>query len=311
MSATKLSVILPVYNGMPFLKEAITSLLNQSYQNFVVYVIDNGSDDGTSDYLNQVNESKINYVRLEEKNLVKALNTGLKLANTPFIARMDADDIIYPSKFEKQIFYFEKEKDVDLIGTLGCYISSDGKKKFDINLPITHNDIICTMLKTRNAFIHPSIMFRREIIARYGNYNNEFFPCEDYELFLRIGDNIKFANIPERLYSFRVREGSIMTTHFDKSIKLYHSISKLYAHKYGNKHIRIEQPENFHLNLPEKLDVLSVSIYRKGLYYYLNVNSAIGMFYFIVASMINPSRLINALKRRIILRTKINNSLNS
>ena len=67
MSITILSVILPVYNGMPFLKEAIASLLNQSFQHFIIYVIDNGSDDGTSEYLNQINDIRINYVRLEEK----------------------------------------------------------------------------------------------------------------------------------------------------------------------------------------------------------------------------------------------------
>ena len=302
MSATKLSVILPVYNGMPFIKESIASLLNQTYQNFIVYVIDNGSDDGTSDYLNQINESRINYVRLEEKNLIKALNTGLELAKTPIIARMDADDLIHPSKFEKQLSYFEREKDVDLIGTLGCYISSDGKKKFDINLPLTHDDIINTMLKTRNAIIHPSIMFRSEITALSGGYNENYSDCEDFELFLRIGNKIKFANLPERLHSMRIRDGSIMTNEVKKRIKQYYFVSKLYAHKYCNHHIVVKQPKNFHLNLFEKLDVLSISIYRKGLYYYLNVSLVIGVFNFIIASLLNPFRLIQALKSRMTIK---------
>ncbi len=293
MSVTKLSVILPVYNGMPFLKEAITSLLNQSYQEFIVYAIDNGSDDGTSDYLNQINDNRINYVRLEEKNLIKALNTGLELAKTPIIARMDADDLIHPSKFEKQMKYLDENKDVDLIGTLGQYISIDGNKHININLPLTNDDIINTMLKTRNAIIHPSIMFRKEIISLYGNYNNEYFPCEDYELFLRIGDKIKFANIPERLHSMRVNKNSVISTNMKDSRKKYYLVSNLYSKNYG-----FNNSELFKSGVTKKIDSLSLVVYRKGLHLYLNVNSVIGVFYFIIASLLNPSRLFNALKRR-------------
>jgi len=309
MSATKLSILLPVYNGMPFLKEAITSLLNQSYQNFIIYIIDNGSDDGTSEYLNQIYDSRINYVRLERKNLIKALNTGLELTNTPFIARMDADDVIHPNKFEKQMEFLEGNRDIDLIGTLGQYISIDGKKHFNINLPLTHNDIISTMLKTRNAIIHPSIMFRSEITALNGGYNENYSDCEDFELFLRIGNKIKFANIPERLHSMRIRDGSVMTDDVKKRIKQYYLVSKMYVHKYDYNNIATEHPEKHHLRLFEKLDVLSVSMYRKGLNYYLNISSLLGVFYFIIASLINPSRLVNAVKRRITLRTKIKNQL--
>jgi len=306
MASAKLSVILPVFNGMPFLKEAISSLLNQSYQNFIIYIIDNGSDDGTAEYLKQVNSSRINYIKLDEKNLVKALNTGLELVNTPFIARMDADDISQPTRFEKQMKYLKENRNVDLIGTLGQYISIDGNKHFNINLPLTHDDIIGTMLKTRNAIIHPSIMFRSKITALSGGYNENYSDCEDFELFLRIGNKIKFANLSERLHSMRIRDRSIMTDEIKKRIKQYYLVSKLYSYKYSNNHIVIEQPENFHLNVFEKLDVLSVRIYRKGLNYFLNVSLLIGVFYFIIASLINPSRLINAVRRRITLRSKIN-----
>ena len=302
MSITNLSVILPVYNGMPFLKEAIASLLNQSFQHFIIHVIDNGSDDGTSEYLNQINDIRINYVRLEEKKLVKALNTGLELADTPFIARMDADDLIHPNKFEKQIKYLDKNRDVDLIGTLGQYISMDGNKHFNINLPLTHNNMIDTMLKTRNAIIHPSIMFRSEIIALSGGYDENYSDCEDFELFLRIGNKIKFANLPERLHSMRIREGSIMTDEVRKRIKQYYLVSKLYTYKYNHNNIAIEHQENFHLRVFEKLDVLSMSIYRKGLNYYLNVSSVIGVFNFIIASLLNPFRLIQALKSRMTIK---------
>ncbi len=302
MKSNKLSVILPIYNGMPYLKDAILSLLDQTFQDFIIYAIDNGSTDGTREYIQQLSDEKITYINLQEKNLVNALNTGLEVASSPFIARMDADDIIHPKKFEKQMKYLEENEDIHVIGTLGQYISTDGKKHFNFDLPLSHDEIIETMIKKKNAIIHASIMFRSEIISLYGNYKNEYFPCEDYELFLRIGNKIKFANLPERLYFFRVRKGSIMTTHFKKSIEQYYLVSKLYAHKYSNHYTVIEHPKNFHLSIFEKLDVLSVSMYRKGLYYYLNVSSVIGVFNFIIASLLNPFRLIQALKIRMTIK---------
>ena len=150
-------------------------------------------------------------------------------------------------------------------------------------------------------------MFRSEITTLSGGYNENYSDCEDFELFLRIGNKINFANLPERLHSLRIREGSIMTDEVKKRINQYYLVSKLYSHKYNNHHIAIEQPENFHLNLVEKLDVLSVSMYRKGLHYYLNVSKVIGIMLFIVASIMNPLRSISAVKGRISFRSKINN----
>lgn len=298
MNSHNLSVILPIFNGMPYLNVAISSLLDQTYQDFIIYAIDNGSTDGTREYLQQISNEKIKYIYLKDKNLVKALNTGLEVATSPFIARMDADDIIDQTKFEKQMKFLEKNRDIHVVGTLGQYISSDGKKHFNFDLPLSHNEIIETMIKKKNAIIHASIMFRSEIISLYGNYNNEYFPCEDYELFLRIGDKIKFANIPERLYYFRVRKQSIMTTHFKKSMEKYHLASRLYSHNYGNKKLVIKNPPKSSMSLLEKLDIYSVSIYRKGLNYFLNVNSLVGLFYLITASVLNPSRLLSFIKRR-------------
>jgi len=297
---SRLSVILPVYNGMPHLIEAVKSLFNQSYQDFVVFAIDNGSTDGTGKYLTELKSEKFKYIRLEEKNLVKALNKGLDLVDTPFIARMDSDDISNPTRFEKQLDFLNKNSEIGIVGTNGQYISTNGDKHFDINLPLNHDKIIKTMLRKRNAIIHASIMLRKEVIRLNGFYDAEYFPCEDYELFLRIGDKIKFANIPERLYQFRVRGDSIMSQHITESIKMYYYINYKYSMKYYNKVIDINVAVNRKLKLYEKLDVISVSIYRKGLYYFLNVNKLLGLFNFMIASLINPVRLISAIKRKII-----------
>jgi len=297
MKEISLSVILPIYNGMPYLIEAINSLLNQTFQDFIVYAIDNGSTDGTRNYLLKLNEDKIKYIRLEENNLVKALNMGLEIATTPFIARMDADDISSPTRFEKQIEFLAKNEEIDLVGTFGQYTGFDKQRHFQINLPITHDDIVLAMLKKRYAIIHPSIMLRREILLPDSRYKKEFFPCEDFELFLRIGDKVKFENISERLYSLRIRDESVMQEQLKKSLEIYYTVAKLYAHKYMREKQTIKDT-CFQTRLLKKLDILSLIIYRKGLNYYLNNSLFVGLLYFFVSSAINPFRLSNSLKRR-------------
>ncbi len=297
MKDISLSVILPIYNGMPYLDEAINSLLNQTYQNFIIYAIDNGSTDGTSDFLLELNEDKIKYIRCEEKNLVNALNIGLEIANTPFIARMDADDISFPKRFEKQIKYLNKNRGIDFVGTFGQYVGLDGQRHFKINLPINHDDIILAMRKKRYAIIHPSIMFRREIILPDGRYKKEYFPCEDFELFLRIGDRIKFANISERLYSLRIKDESVMQNQLKKSLEIYYTVAKLYAYKY-TKEKKTDKDTGFQTSILKKLDISSLIIYRKGLHYYLNKSLIVGLLYFFISSLLNPFRLISALKKR-------------
>lgn len=299
MKDISLSVILPIYNGMPYLKEAIKSLLNQTFQDFIIYAIDNGSTDGTRDFLLELNNDKIKYIWLEESNLVKALNMGLELATTPFIARMDADDISFPTRFEKQIEYLNNNNEIDLVGTFGQYISVKKQRYFKINLPVNHDEIVFAMLKKQYAIIHPSIMFRRKIISNNDVYKKEFFPCEDFELFLRIGDKIKFANIPERLYSLRIRNESVMQDQLKKSIEIYYIAARLYTYKYF-KEKKTDKVTSFQARSLQKLDILSLMIYRKGLNYYLNINLLVGMFYFFISSLINPFRLINALKKRLL-----------
>ncbi|MCH7724295.1 MAG: glycosyltransferase [Bacteroidetes bacterium] len=305
MKDISLTVILPIYNGMPYLVEAINSLLNQTYQDFIIYAIDNGSTDGTREFLLELNNDKIKYIRLEENNLVKALNMGLEIATTPFVARMDADDISFPTRFKKQMEFLAKKKEIDLVGTFGQYTGIDRERHFKINLPIYHDDIMFAMLKKRYAIIHPSIMFRREIILPDSRYKKEYFPCEDFELFLRIGDRIKLANIPERLYSLRIRDESVMQDQLKKSLEIYYSVAKLYSYKYMKEN-KTDKDTSFQTRSLQKQDILSLIIYRKGLNYYLNKNLLVGLFYFFISSLLNPFRLINALKRRFIQFTNDN-----
>jgi glycosyltransferase involved in cell wall biosynthesis len=301
MSNRILSVILPVFNGMPYLRDAIQSLLNQSFQDFVIIVIDNGSNDATGKYIQSLKNDKIEYHKLKEKNLVKALNTGLKIAKSPFIARMDADDVVHPRRFENQINFFNSYKDISLIGTCGYYLSKNGRRKIKINCPLNHIDIIKSMLNSRYAIIHPSIMMKKDVFDQFGGYKEEFSDCEDFEFFLRIGGKIKFANLPEHLYYLRIRDGSIMMKDAKTRTEQYYSVSQKYCTNY-NVSNNNETNKIIKISFMQKLDTLSIAIYRKGLNYFLNVNFLGGIIYFIAASILNPLRLMSSLKKRFITK---------
>jgi len=282
---------LPIHNGMPFLIETIKSLQEQTYKDFIVLFINNGSTDNSKEFITSINDKRFKYYELEEVNLVKALNYGLKLVNTEFAARMDADDISHPQRFEKQILFLESNKNIDIVGTQGRYIGSKVNRIMNINLPTTHTEIVNAMLNNDHAIIHASIFFRQSIIKNKYFYDEKFFPCEDFELFLRLSKDVTFANLTDRLYSFRVHRNSILSGKISESIKKYKLVSNRYKEKYisGRKFKKNK--------LFEKLDILSVTTYRKGLNKYLNETIIMGYFYFAVASLLNPVRLSNYIRK--------------
>jgi len=282
----KITVILPIYNAMPFLEDAIKSLINQTYKNFQVLCINNNSMDNSGEYLKTITDKRFKYYELKGTSLVKALNFGLKLANTEYIARMDADDISHPQRFEKQIEFLQSHKNIDIIGTQGRYIGITSKKSMRIILPKSHNQIIKSMLESKHAIIHASIILRKESIKNYF-YNETYFPCEDFELFLRLRNNIRFANLDEELYYFRISDKSVLSKRIRESITKYYTISNLYSQNKKNK-----------ISFYSNLDILSVVVYRKGLHLYLNQNSIVGSVYFLLAIFINPLRLFNFIQKR-------------
>ncbi len=286
MNKTELSVILPVYNGMPYLPAALDSIISQTFQHFVVLVIDNGSTDSTAEYMKSISDDRVIYFYLEDNNLVNALNFGLSKVETEFIARMDADDISKTTRFEEQISYLKMNEKVGLVGTQGKYFGDKKRRFINIKLPTDHEHIADTMLKSRHAIIHPSIMFRKSIIEGE-SYNEKFYPCEDYELFLRLSNKTKLANLPLLLYNFRIRKDSIVGENIKKSIAMYYKISQQYSPR------RNEKNSN---SFFQKIDLQAIYYYRKGLDFYLNRSAILGIIYFFISALLSPSRLLNRIK---------------
>jgi len=203
----ELSVIMCVYNGEAFLKEAVDSVLAQTYASFEFIVINDGSTDHTAAILASIADPRMVVItNATNLGLIRSLNIGLGAATGTFIARMDADDICRPERFEKQLAFLEQHPEVGLCGTWLQIIGDDSRYTF----PLTHEEIKLALLDY-NPIAHPSVMFRSKVFKEAGlTYDPGFPGAEDYELWTRAIFLTKFANIPETLLSYR-RHGQQVT----------------------------------------------------------------------------------------------------
>ena len=197
------TVLMPVYNGEKYLKEAVDSILNQTFEDFEFLIIDDGSTDRSLEILKSYKDPRIRIFQ-NEKNigLIKSLNKGLKLTQGKYIARMDADDISLPERLEKQITFMDVSPK---IGVCGTWLQTFGEiKKTVVKSPLNHEDI-CARMFCDNSIWHPTVIFRKDIIDRYHLFYDENVQgCEDYKLWVEMAKVTILANLPEVLLLYRI-----------------------------------------------------------------------------------------------------------
>jgi len=202
----KLSVLLPFYNAESTLSVAIESILTQTYQNFELVLVNNASTDQSlviaQKFADQ--DSRVNLIDESKPGIVYALNAGLDQIVTPYIARMDADDVALPTRLEKQVVFLDAYPEIDLVSCLVKYQSTSentlGYQKYVgwINTLVTSTEIALNKF-VESPLAHPSVMFRHSAIQRWGRYKQGHFP-EDYELWLRwLQAGAQMAKVPELL----------------------------------------------------------------------------------------------------------------
>ncbi|MBN1980129.1 MAG: glycosyltransferase, partial [Chitinivibrionales bacterium] len=208
----KVTVLMSVYNGQKYLREAINSILQQTFQNFELLIINDGSSDTTHDIISSYQDQRIR-LHTNEKNigLTRSLNIGLGLAQGEYIARQDADDISLPRRLEQEIVFLEQHDDIWLVGTAFHLINEQGKLLGTQGV-LTDNTAIRTALLKANQFGHGTVMYRKALIHSVGYYREELGPAEDYDLWLRIAEKYKVANLSEPLYQWRVNPKGVSVT---------------------------------------------------------------------------------------------------
>lgn len=193
-----------VYNGMPYLKNAVDSILGQTYKNFEFIVIDDASTDSSWKYLKSKKDRRL-IVLQNKKNigLASSLNRALKKARGEFIARMDADDISLPKRLQVQLNFMNKNPKVDLCGTWVNKINKEGKIVGSVKYPQT-DQAIKRHLAWGPTIVHPTFFAKAKFFKGLGNYDPSFDYAEDYELLVRASRGSTFANLPQKLLKWRL-----------------------------------------------------------------------------------------------------------
>jgi glycosyltransferase involved in cell wall biosynthesis len=213
----KISVILPVYNGEKYLAEAINSILSQTYRDFELIIVNDCSSDGTSEILSTYIDERIRIINNSSNlKLSRSLNKGIETAQGQFIARMDADDVSLPERFEKQVAFLEGHPE---IGVVGCWVRRIDEKG-NITGKIfreTRPEAIKWELFFGTPVPHPTVMIRAAVIKRAGGFSNDISAAVDYECWTRLVKTTKFANLAEFLLLYRMHTENMSSKyHFDQ-----------------------------------------------------------------------------------------------
>ena len=213
-----ISVLMSVYNGAKWVEKAIKSVLDQSYENFEFIIVDDGSTDDSFNIISKIKDERIKIYRQNNEGLAAALNNGIRYCNSPWVARIDADDIWDEKKLEKQIIYLQEHSDVVVLGTGFDLVDSS------YSLIKNYSGLYYERFCAKNLYVfrpqppHSSIMFKREFAEGIGAYRPDISKAEDYDLWLRLSQLGEVRCLPESLVKI-VRRGDSISFAEDGGIR--------------------------------------------------------------------------------------------
>jgi len=198
------SVLLPVYNSASYVAESIESILSQTWRDFELIILNDGSQDESASIIKKFNDPRVRYFEHENRGLAATLNRGIEISIGKYLARQDADDISKPERLAKQVKYLETHPACGLIGTWADIWTESEPSNRALNHP-AENEVLKLELLFDNPFVHSSVMMRKECLMELGGYtvDSSRQPPEDYELWSRFARRYELANIPEPLVIYR------------------------------------------------------------------------------------------------------------
>lgn len=273
-----ISVIMPVYNSERYLKNAIESILEQTYKDFEFIIVDDGSEDSSKKIIKGYIDERIRFFESEHLGYVRQLNFAIRNSRGKFIARMDSDDIAVRHRFEKQLQYLTKHPKVKLVGSDIAIINENEEELYIKEYPKTLKDIEFQM-PIYSSFCHPCVMMEKETILSLGGYDEKFEPAEDHILFLQmLVKGIEMCNLPEILLKYRIHNNSVTSN----LTKVQNEISYSFGKKYLKNKWRIAN---------SNLDKFRV-LFRFGLIEYYRSEMKHARKYFINALIYKPQNII-------------------
>jgi hypothetical protein len=199
-----------VFNGEAFLAEAIDSILCQTFRNFEFVVVDDGSTDTTAEILARYSKSdgRLQIFAQQNKGRATSLNWGIQIARGRYIARMDADDIALPYRLAEQFEFMDRQPELGLLGGGVELVSPDRRRLGRFQPPVVDREIRSAM-RRYNPFYHPTVMMRREVVQAVGGYRKALLDADDYDLFLRMAEHSRVANLERSVLLYRIHPNQV------------------------------------------------------------------------------------------------------
>jgi glycosyltransferase involved in cell wall biosynthesis len=206
-----ITILMPVYNAERYLASTLESILAQTYADFHFLIIDDGSTDSSLAVLRRYarHDLRIRLISRENRGYVQSINEGIELSRGEYIARMDADDIALPGRLESQLKYMEMHPEVVCLGGYYDLIDQHGRFLTTMTPPTEHEAIEEELLAGHTPICHPCAMLRREAVERVGNYDVSMTMADDLDLWLRLGEIGKLANLPFSILQYRLHPKSV------------------------------------------------------------------------------------------------------
>jgi glycosyltransferase involved in cell wall biosynthesis len=288
MSKNYITVLMPVKNGMPYLIEAVDSILEQSYSNFELLIIDDSSSDGSIDYINSIGDPRIRIIKNYGEGIADALNTGIQVNYSKYTAIMDADDISDVNRIESQLNYLEENSDCILVGTsIEYFTHSKHSKYWKVKMPFPDDIIKEGFNKGIYVLSHPTIMVRTSFIKQISGYRRDSFPNIDIDLFKRLYPYGKFSNLSNIFTAIRLHDRSF--THNN----LYQIVKQNYLFKHDKKSVN-----TFYDKLFVNLKYLSIYNYKKGINLFLNGKKIVWIIFLLYSAFLDIPKTLFYIKNK-------------
>lgn len=242
---TSISVIMACYNSEAWLSESIESILKQTYKDFEFIIIDDGSNDGSSDIIQYYakHDRRIIYIQKENSGLADSLNIGIEMSKGKWIARIDCDDISEPNRLEQQLSYAEKDKKIVFVGCNSLNIDENGTILGSYNYPTAHAQLLSN-LKTHKKFpAHSSAFYLSSAVKSINLYRPRVVRSQDWDLWLRLSEIGSLVSCPQQLV--RIRQHSHQITHDDQGRKS-RIFNRIAVSSFWIRSFNCEDPINAH-----------------------------------------------------------------
>jgi len=208
VTAPRVSVLLAVHDGAPWVKDAVASVLAQTLADLELVVVDDGSVDATPALLAGVTDRRLRVERQPRAGLTPALNLALGLARAPIVARLDADDVALPERLARQVAFLDAHPEIGVLGSAAREVNGDGREVRVVRPPEDDAALRRALIR-RNPMVHSTVTMRRRAVEGVGGYDARFAVAQDYDLWMRLAAVTRLANLPDALVVRRLLPGRV------------------------------------------------------------------------------------------------------